>query len=192
MSGLLWWHRPGPDAAKALPAPLQARGRGVTNAGFVRYSVTPVGAYDEVMAAPVTATGGLMGRVHVPLIAVDSVPSVHAGRAHWALPKVLASFTWEGNEAARADGDGWWLSARVVRRGLPIPVLGRSTQAQVRPDGRVGSVPVFMRGRGRMVTVEVDIDSSASYAAWLVPGRHRGILLTAATMSVGAPQWSDT
>jgi hypothetical protein len=189
MSGLLWRHRPTPEAAKALPSPLEPRSRGITNVGFVRYSETPVGAYDEVMGAPVTARGGLLGRVHVPLIAVDSIPSVHAGRAHWALPKVMASFTWEPDDSVRVDGDGWWLSARVVQRGLSIPVLGRSTQAQVRPDGRVGSVPVVMRGRGRVVTVEVAVDPTASFASWLMSGRHRGILLTSATMRVGAPRW---
>jgi hypothetical protein len=189
MSGLLWRHRPTAGAATAVPTPLERRRRGITNVGFVRYSETPVGAYDEVMGAPVTVRGGLLGRTCVPLIAVDSIPSVHAGRAHWALPKVMAAFAWEPDDSVRVDGDGWWLSARVVQRGLSIPIFGRSTQAQVRPDGRVGSVPVTMRGRGRVVTVDVAVDPNASFASWLLPGRHRGILLTAATMRVGAPRW---
>ena len=164
MSGLLWRHRPQPGAAEALPPQLQARGRGVTNAGFVRYAETPVGPYAEVMGAPVSVRGGLLGRVHVPFIAVDSVPSVHAGRAHWALPKVLASFSWDKQGEVRADGDGWWLAARVVRTGPRIPLIGRSTAAQVRPDGRVGIATTTMRGSARVVTVEVEVDRGASFA----------------------------
>jgi hypothetical protein len=190
MSGLLWWHKPRPDAERALPPQLEARRRGVTNAGFVRYADTPVGPYDEVMGAPMTTRGGLLGRVHVPLIAVNSVPSVHAGRAHWALPKVLASFQWDDSEHARVDGDGWWIAADVIRRGRRIPVFNRGAQAQIRPDGSVGVSRVSMRGRGRLVTVNVDVDPAASFAGWLAPGRHRGILLSGATMRVGAPRWS--
>jgi len=190
MTNLIWFHRPVPAASAALPAPLAAhRGRAVTNAGFVRYADTPVGPYSEVMAVPTTvAGGGRRGRVHIPFIAVDSVPSVHAGRAHWALPKVLARFDWAA-DGGRAEGDGWWLSARIVRRGPPIPVVGRSGSVQVRPDGRVGVSTVSMRGWGRLVRVEVDVDPYASFAEWLRPGRHLG-LSTSATMTVGVPTWS--
>jgi hypothetical protein len=194
MSALLWRHRARPEASAALPHPLTPKRSGITNAGFVRYAETPVGAYGEVMAAPVTLRGGLLPRVHVPFIAVDSVPSVHAGRAHWALPKVLASFTWpeDGLDAGviRADGDGWWLSARVVHTGPRIPLFGRSVNAQVRPDGRVGISSTGMRGWARVVTIDVDMDPTASFASWLVPGRHRGVLLTNARLSMGAARWS--
>src|SRR4051812_33506881 len=77
MSALLWRHRARPDAAAALPPQLTAKPKGLTNAGFVRYAETPVGAYSEVMAG-VTVRGGLLPRVHLPFIAVDSLSSVHA------------------------------------------------------------------------------------------------------------------
>src|SRR4051794_12775194 len=80
MSALLWRHRARPEAAGALPPMLTAKPKGLTNVGFVRYVETPVGAYSEVMAAPASLRGGLLPRVHVPFIAVDSLPSVHAGR----------------------------------------------------------------------------------------------------------------
>jgi hypothetical protein len=132
-----------------------------------------------------------MGRVHIPFIAVDSVASVHGGRAHWALPKALASFSWTGSTGARVDGDGWWLAARVVRKGPPVPVFGRSTCVQVRPDGRVGTAKVAMRGHGRLVSVEVDVDPAASYADWLVPGRHFGVLVASARLTMGPADWGQ-
>jgi hypothetical protein len=194
MSALLWRHRARPAASAVLPHMLTAKRNGITNAGFVRYAETPVGAYSEVMAAPVSLRGGLLPRVHVPFIAVDSLPSVHAGRAHWALPKVLATFTWPesapDDAAVRADGDGWWLSARVVHTGPRIPLLGRSTNVQVRPGGRVGLAATGMRGWARIVTVEVEVDPAASLASWLTPGRHRGVLVTKARLSMGAARWS--
>lgn len=190
MSSVVWWHAATQAAPDALPGSLEPRGgRGVTSAGFISYSDTPVGPYSEVMAVPVSVRGGLLGRVHIPFIAVDSVPSVQAGRAHWALPKVLAQFTGTPAEGIRAEGDGWWLSARVVHRGPPVPVFGRSSVVQVRPDGRTGVARVSMRGRGRLVTVEVDVDPTASYAAWLRPGRHRGIAASRATLTMGPARW---
>jgi acetoacetate decarboxylase len=191
MSALLWRHRAVPAASDALPAGLSPRRRGVTNAGFVRYLQTPVGPYAEVMAAPVTVRGGLFGMVHVPFMAVDSEPSVHAGRAHWALPKVLATFTWPHAGDVRAEGDGWWLAARVVHTGMRIPLMARSATVQARPDGRLGTSATRMRGWGRVVTIDVDVDPAASYASWLVPGRHRGVLVTEATMTMGEPRWSS-
>jgi hypothetical protein len=188
MSALLWRFRSLPEAAAALPSGLQVKAKGITNAGFIHYADTPVGAYDEVMGA-VSVHGGLLPRVHIPFIAVDSVPSVHAGRAHWALPKVLASFTWSGPGDVRADGDNWWLAARVVGTGPRIPLFGRSTNAQVRPDGAVGVSSTGMRGWARVVTIDVDVSPEASFAAWITPGRQRGVLVTGARMSVGPARW---
>jgi hypothetical protein len=191
MSNLLWWHRATDQAASVLPVPLRARrGRQMTTAGFIRYAHTPVGPYDEVMASPLSVEGGLLGRVHIPFIAVDSLPSIHAGRAHWALPKVPATFEWSGPTEVKGSGDGWWLGARVVSTGPRIPLLGRSSAAQVRPDGRVGISRLSMRGHGRLVTVEVDVDPDASYAGWLRSGRHRGIMGTSVTLTMRAARWS--
>lgn len=189
MSALLWRHRARPESAQAVAAPLQAKAGGITSAGFVRYAETPVGPYSEVMGS-VAINGGLLPRVHIPFIAVDSLPSVHAGRTNWALPKVPASFTWTGAEQVRADGDGWWITARLVGTGPRIPLLGRSTNAQVRPDGRVGLSSTGMRGWARVVTLDVDVDPDASFASWLCTGRHRGVLVTKARLTMSAPRWS--
>ena len=192
MSSLLWWHRAVDGAESALPSPLRParRGKPMTTAGFIRYNHTPVGAYSEVIASPLSADGGLLGRVHIPLIAVDSVPSIHAGRAHWALPKVPATFDWSGTTEAKVTGDGWWISARVVSTGTRVPLLGRSSAVQVRPDGRVGVSPLSMWGHGRVVTVDVDVDPEASFAAWLRPGRHKGVMASNMHFRMGSPRWA--
>ena len=173
----------------SLPTALTLKSKGITNAGFVRYTETPVGPYSEVMAA-VSVRGGLLPRVHIPFIAVDSLPSVQAGRTHWALPKVPATFTWEGADAVRAEGDGWWVSARVIGTGPRIPLFGRSTNAQVRPDGRAGVASTGMRGWGRVVTLQVDVDPTASFASWVVPGRHRGVMVTDGRLSMSGARWA--
>jgi hypothetical protein len=190
MSALMWRHRSRPEVASALPPELRMKSKGITNAGFVQYAETPVGAYSEVMGA-MSVEGSLLPRVHIPFIAVDSLPSVHAGRAHWALPKVMAAFTWQSPGEVRAEADGWWISARVVHTSIRIPLLGRSTAAQVRPGGAVGVSSTGMRGWARVVTVQVDVDPRASFAKWMVSGRHRGVLVTGARLSMSAARWSN-
>jgi acetoacetate decarboxylase len=189
VSGLTWMQRATRDARSAMTAPLTPRrGFAVTTCGFMRYLDSPVGSYSEVIAAPCLAEGGRRGYVHVPFIAVDSVPSVHGGRAHWALPKVLASFEWTDGRV-RAAGDGWSLGARIRRRGPRIPVRGKAEIAQVDPHGRVGVATMSMRGWGRLVLIEAEVGAESPHAAWLTPGRHLGVEIGQATMTVGMPEW---
>jgi hypothetical protein len=70
-------------------------------------------------------------------------------------------------------------------------LFGRSSNAQVRPDGRVGVSATGMRGWARVVTVDVDVDPNASFASWLATGRHRGVLVTSARLSMGPAHWSS-
>ena len=155
-------------------------------AGFVRYHRTPVGAYDELLASP-TLVGGGLWRLHLPLIAVDSLASLHAGRAHWALPKTLAEFS--GAPASRrsveARGPGWSLHAAVVARGPTVPVWMRVSLAQVRGTGEVVTFPVVFRGPAQLARVEVTVSESASFADWLRPGIHLGVLLRGVRMRLG-------
>jgi hypothetical protein len=45
------------------------------------------------------------------------------------------------------------------------------------------------RGRGRLVRVDVDVDPASPFAAWLRPGKHFGVEILRATMTVGVPEW---
>jgi len=132
---------------------------------FVRYRDSPVGHYAEVLAAT--------QKLHVPFMAVDSEASMHAGRRNWALPKEMASFAgWS------AEGDGWAVAARVASVGVRLPFAGAGLLRQA-----VRS-PLWAYGVGRLVRVDVDVRG----VEWLAPGRHLGMHVERATLTVGFPR----
>ena len=193
VEALLWWHRAVPAAAEAAGAgpagPLAGRRLSyVTVGAFVRYLDSPVGPYSEVFAAPVWAAGRAgLPSVTVPFIAVDSVPSIHGGRVHWALPKVLASFTWPTLSAVSAEGDGWAVSGSFSGGAPRLPIVGFLPCVQPFPDGSVGSSVVRQRGLARLGRLDVGVTGDA-IAPWLLAGRHRCLQITHATMVVGPPR----
>jgi len=187
VEAVLWWHRAGPAALTVLPAPLRARVRLPLVVGaFVRYLDSPVGPYDELI-------GAVLSRplhAHVPFICVDSVPSVQAGRAHWALPKTLARFERGPDRPLVARGEGWRVEAGARPRGPRLPALGVLRTTQVDAAGQARSAVSTVRGRARLgpVVVQVGTDLAGepgSIAGWLRSGRHRGAVLSAA-LRVGA------
>ena len=193
VEALLWWHRAVPAAAVAAGAaehgPLAGRRLSyVTVGAFVRYLDSPVGPYSEVFAAPVWVAGRLgLPSATVPFIAVDSVPSIHGGRAHWALPKVPASFNWQSPVTASATGEGWSVSGRFTGRAPGLPIVGFLPCAQPFPDGSVRTSVVRLRGLARLGRLDVGV-TGAALAPWLLAGRHRCLRMTSATMVVGPPR----
>ena len=184
VDAVLWTHRA--TAAASTELPPGVRGRRVLRfaiAGFLRYRGTPVGAYDELLASPTLVRGGLW-RLHVPLIAVDSLASLHAGRAHWALPKMLAEFS--GAPAASrcvdARGPGWSMHAGVTAHGPTVPAWMRVSLAQVRSTGEVVTCSATFRGPVQLARVQVAVSESASFAGWLRSGSHLGVLLRGVRM----------
>jgi Acetoacetate decarboxylase (ADC) len=148
---------------------------------FVDYEDTPVGPYQGVLAAAAVRRGRrVMGQV--PFIAVNSLPSVHGGRANWALPKTTATFRGGvADGAVTARGDGWSVTAHAARRGPEIPMRSSAWQT-----GPLGDYHVHLRAKGRPVLV----DSSAvgpTLTPWLGAGRHLGMSI-AGEMIVGPPQ----
>jgi hypothetical protein len=198
VEAVLWWHRAvtaAGAAAGAAPGGSLAGRRvsWVTVGAFVRYLDSPVGTYSEVFASPVLVAGRRgVPSVTVPFIAVDSIPSIHGGRAHWALPKVLASFEFSGSASSaegalsRADGDDWSVSGRLTARGPRLPVAGVLPAIQPFPDGSARTSLVKQWGRMRPGRFEVAVTGSA-LQPWLLPGRHRCVEITGATMLVGPP-----
>lgn len=149
-----------PFAGRALPLVMGA---------FVQYLESPVGPYTEVFAGPLLRRRG-RPTVHVPFIAVDSLPSVHGGRAHWSLPKSLADFTGDvGTGRVTADGEGWSVSAEATG-GVPMPLVGTFAG-----DQGTGPARVVLRGRGRLARVRVTA-SGPSLSGWLGTGTHAGVL----------------
>ncbi len=189
VDAVLWVQHAARGVDATLPPGLRPRrGLRVGIGGFVRYRDTPVGSYDELLACPTLVRGGLW-RLHVPLIAVDSPASLHAGRAHWALPKVLAGFAGrpEHGQLLEARGQRWWVRARIAASGPAVPARLRVSLAQVWPDGVVRAFPVTFRGRVRIARVRVAVSEDASFSGWLKSGTHLGVLLSDTHMRLPAP-----
>jgi len=149
---------------------------GLATAGFVEYLDSPVGRYHEVLAGSVVRTG-LIPRVQVPFIAVDSLPSVAAGRINWALPKTMASFETDLAAAdARAVGDGWSVTVQPLRPGqrsrlrLPIRLWFSAT-------GPLGTYRTGLRATGRLVRVRTAVDGE-TLTGWLGSGTRWAMVLT--------------
>ncbi|HVU71328.1 MAG TPA: acetoacetate decarboxylase family protein [Mycobacteriales bacterium] len=183
--GVIWFHKAAEGARDALPTAVRdLPALPVTLGALISYRDTPVGPYHEVLGAPLVLRNPLP-HLSVPFIAVDSVPSVHGGRAHWGLPKVLAAFDWlPSGPTVAADGDGW--SVRVDTRAFPVPFpyAGVLPQLQPLPGARLGRslARLFAFARPALVTVATD---GPSLPTWLVPGRHPGLVLSNARMVVG-------
>jgi hypothetical protein len=200
VQAVMWTHPAAPGAVELLPEQLRGeRIVPVTIGAFIRYLDTPVGAYGEVLASPVLLGRAPMPASHVPFIAVDSLASIHGGRANWALPKTLAAFEWSatperfGREAFTVRGEGthgpeaWSVSAAVTPRRRRLPVRFPLRDVQLTPDGRELDVPIAAAGRAQLATVEVT-SSGPTLPSWLLPGRHRGFVLPEARMTFGAPR----
>ena len=169
------------------PSPLPSssryagRVRGAALGAFVEYLESPVGPYREVFVGQLLR-GTVVPVLHVPFIAVDSLPSVHGGRAHWALPKAVAQFAGDvGSGTASATGDGWSVGVRATVRGPRLPVGGPLVAEQ---DGRRATAQ--LRGRGRLASVEV-VASGLTLPGWLGSGSHPGVVAEG-RMVVGPPR----
>jgi hypothetical protein len=177
LEAVIWWHRAEAALVADLPPELGARyGRALVLGALVRYLDTPVGPYEEIIGAvqlrPLT--------IHIPFIAVDSLASVHGGRAHWALPKALATFSHTDGQLLAA-GTGWRVAAQARPAG---PMAGWLCGRQLDAAGRLQRSTTTVLGRTRLgrVTVQVDSDQAGkpgSIAGWLRSGRHRGLVLQA-------------
>ncbi len=183
----MWWHRATPAARALLPPGLPA-GPKVTVCAFVSYLGSPVGPYSEILASPQLLAGavrrGVLARVHVPFIAVDSLPSVQGGRSHWSLPKTLATFS-GGALDREVRGDGWRVRAAARPAGPWLPSVARLGSTQVDGTGAVSSSVTRSVSRARLARVVVETESTRDLAGWLLPGTHRGLVLRG-RMTVGA------
>ncbi|HET9074916.1 MAG TPA: hypothetical protein VFN48_10080 [Solirubrobacteraceae bacterium] len=184
-----WGFRATAASARGLDAgliPSLAAG----GAAFISYLDGAVGPYREILASPrgvrVPGLRGIHG--HVPFIAVDSLPSVHGGRANWALPKIAAEFQGAPTRDAHlnAAGAGWQLRAEVRCLGPWVPFRGAGSCAQPWPEGTVRAFVSRFRGRARLALVEVGVDGPQELTALLPGGRHLGLVFRGA-VDVGAP-----
>lgn len=154
---------------------------------LLSYSDSPVGPYREVLGL-LAGTRGFRPSALVPFIAVDSPASLVGGRRNWALPKTLAEFT--GEPAAgtmTATGNGWTISATARPLGPALPIRLAGWLEQPWPDGRCRSSWLTGRASAQPALVRVAVRSDAGLARWLRPGRHFGLLLRQAEVTLAAP-----
>jgi len=173
---VLWLQR----APSPLPAgsPFAARARGQVLGALVDYLDSPVGPYREVLVGQRLHGLGLPV-LHVPFIAVDSLASVHGGRAHWDLPKAVATFRGDLPDTT-VTGDGWSVSVRASARGPRLPVVGPLRTEQGR-----GVATTRLHGTARLARVEVSA-TGPTLSGWLGTGRRTG-LVAEGRMVVGRP-----
>ena len=159
-------------APSPLPSSFRYAGRvrAVTLGAVVDYLESPVGPYREVFAGPLLR-GTVLPVVHVPFIAVDSLPSVHGGRAHWSLPKAVAQFAGDvGAGRVTATGDDWAVSVQARPRGPLLPLRGPLVNAQTEQRAVIS-----LRGRGRLASVDVAA-TGLVLGGWLGTGTHPGVV----------------
>jgi hypothetical protein len=181
-----WWHKPRRESLDVFPEVLRPERVIAIAWSVVQYSDTPVGPYDEIVAAPIPRGG----RVHIPFICVDSPASVVGGRANWLLPKALASFERTGRRSVtvtpqQPTGPAWSVTATARPLSPPLPFTSKFAVAQCSTDGAVGSFPARMRGLARYASVTVDGYAEGPLAALLRTGRHRGVVVTHGRFTAG-------
>jgi hypothetical protein len=191
LEAVVWLTRGGRAAAAALPPSLAGPAAGVVG-GMVRYTGTPVGAYDEVLGLVVSRTG-MRPWGHVAFMAVDSEASLVGGRTNWAMPKTMAAFTGvvgrrSSFTASGADEQRWRVSVTptVVGPRLPLRLAGEARQQF--GGGRVGVSRLRGGGRVRPALVHVEVESDGPLPTWLRPGRHLGAVVESAAFSLGATE----
>jgi hypothetical protein len=163
---IVWCQR----AAVPSPVPSAYRRRilPVAVGAVVEYLDSPVGPYREIFVGlPLRRLG--RPAVHVPFIAVDSLPSLQAGRAYWSLPKTLASFSGTGDRTA-VTGPSWAVDVAVRTLAPPLPLAAPVLTAQ---DGR--SARATVRGSVRPAVVRVSAGGT-TLTGWLGEGTHAGFL----------------
>lgn len=181
----LWWHRSTSAARELGP---DGRTIPMTVAMMVDYLDSPVGPYREILASPVLhAPGkriGPMPRMAVPFIAVDSEPSVHGGRVHWQLPKVLAAFDGDVQRNFTATGNGWRVRSDTRMLGPRLPIAGALGFAQPDVGGGVAIASARLAGSFRYARVSVEAEGP-TLPNWLAAGNHHGVVILGGKMTTG-------
>lgn len=179
----IWWHR-STVTGRSL---LQAKCVPMTLVMVVDYLTSPVGPYREILASPVLRRPGSglgpMPRMSVPFIAVDSEVSVHGGRTHWHLPKVMADFDGDVLGRASVEGENW--AVRTTARGVgpAWPIVGALGFAQPN-ETALALAAAKLKGKAKLCRVDVDA-TGPTLGSWMKSGTHFGLQIVSGAMSTG-------
>ena len=176
-SGLVWIARAPGAAAAAVQRGIV--GRPLTIGGMlISYEETPVGPYDEVIGFVSLRRGWALAG-HIPFIAVNAAASVLGGRANWALPKTLATFSGHPahERAMCARHHEWEVTARARVLGPALPVRIRFTLVQAGADGRERRFHGRARLRARPALMHVGTRGLPELTGWLGSGRYPGMII---------------
>jgi hypothetical protein len=190
-TGLVWQGRGGRSVRDALAPALRGSRALASIGGFVRYSSTPVGPYDEVFGL-VASHRGTKQWGSVSFMAVDSEASLVGGRTNWSMPKTLASF--EGDVGHKQTMTGWcdgpvrWrVEATPTVIGPRLPARSKMPTRQEFPDGVVRDSYLAARATIRPALVRVNVVSDGPLPSWLRPGLHLGAVVETAEFTLGEP-----
>ena len=190
-TGLVWNGRGGRAARQAFAPALRGSRALASVGGFVRYSETPVGTYDEVFGL-VASADGMKSWGNVAFMAVDSEASLVGGRTNWSMPKTLAKFDGEiGHKrtmAGWADGPvRWRVEATPTVIGPRIKVRSKMPNRQEFPDGTVHDSQMSAQAVIRPALVRVEVVSDGPLASWLRPGIHLGAVIESGGFTLSEP-----
>ncbi|MEM9057863.1 MAG: hypothetical protein AAGD86_10320 [Pseudomonadota bacterium] len=123
--GLMLFYRT--DDAWRQRRPAAWRGR-LAVAMWVNYRTSPVGPYREWLLIPGQCPNPRGHHYSIGDIFVDSPDSLLGGQQNWGIPKRLASFQWDADdalfEASLESEDGTWEVSGAARGpAVPVPAL---------------------------------------------------------------------
>lgn len=142
-------------------------GRHLAGTAFVDYQPGGDLTYAELLRAHPARTGHRIA-VSITDIWVDSPASRDGGRALWAIPKDLATFTMrhQPDFVGEAHENGRPLAGARFRTGrrLPVRLPFRSRTAQRRDDGALVVAPLSGSTAVRAARAEWDFDADGPFA----------------------------
>ncbi|SFR04079.1 Acetoacetate decarboxylase (ADC) [Lentzea waywayandensis] len=159
-----------PRSAISLPSPdvvpLTLFGRVVVVSAFVDYQPPGVLAYHELMAAVLVRRGARPG-LSILDIWVDDTTSQRGARAMWAIPKVLAGFTFSPEPLAATAHDDELIAAADETRG----------SSRTFPVRLTTSVWQFRRGQALRTELRTSARAGLTRLRWrITPGGELGWL----------------
>jgi hypothetical protein len=137
---------------------------------IAHYRDSPVGEYRELIVAPAIVRHAGRIAFWISHIVVDSEASAIAGRALWALPKVLGSFDWHLRHRPRA------------RLGLRVPLAG---MARSRFERRSHTFPVHGFASVSRVRAVIDLSGARELQALGFEQSHAMYRLTDMRLTIG-------